>query len=420
MSVGQLIGWGLLAALWACSRLPAQVSSLSGRSHLRMLELHKQYGPVVRIGPNRLTFFPGQSLKDIYNRTGPRSFKKNRPYYMPPPNNVDHLVGEGLKTQEALVTQYVDAFIQGLSAASQKGLVEISAWFNYTTFDITGDLMFGDSFGCLRNNKLHPWIQLMFSAIKALVFLGVVKQFPTLDWLLMKLVPKSILQKGVDHFNLSAEKVDMRIAMGNEKNDLMSGMLKNGLSEKHGQHRGIMSRAEIHSNSYILIIAGSETSATALSEITYYLCKYPAIRQRLVAEVRSQSSDLPFLHAVIQEGLRIYPPFVGTLSRLPPPGGEAVDGYFVPEGVSALVQILDPRFLKDKLDAVEPFSTGPRGCLGKILAYAEIRLILAKLLFHFDISPGPEGDGWIDQDVYYLWAKPPLMIYMIKRETTAT
>jgi hypothetical protein len=41
---------------------------------------------------------------------------------------------------------------------------------------------------------------------------------------------------------------------------------------------------------------------------------------------------------------------------------------------------------------------------------------MCKLLFHFDISPTPGFEKWIDQDVYYLWAKPPLMVNLVKRE----
>lgn len=65
---------------------------------------------------------------------------------------------------------------------------------------------------------------------------------------------------------------------------------------------------------------------------------------RLINEIRSafaQDSDimfrnittLPYLAAVIEESLRMYPPFVTSLARIVPPGGAMVDGRFVPEGV---------------------------------------------------------------------------------------
>ncbi|KAF2186550.1 benzoate 4-monooxygenase cytochrome P450 [Zopfia rhizophila CBS 207.26] len=458
--------------LWACSRLPLQFSMLRGRVHKDFMNLHKQYGPVARVSPNQLAFFTAQSFQDIYNRTGSRNFKKDRTYYESPPNGVDHLVcavddavhlrhrkllawgfsGEGLRTQESLVMRHVDAFIQGLDKETPRGKVDICAWFTYTTFDITGDLMFGEPFGCLQESRLHPWIQLTFNAIKALVFIGAAKQFPAFYAVLMRIIPKSILQKGIDHFNLSAEKVDKRLGMGTARPDFMSAMLKNGLSEKDGHYQEnekIMSRAELHSNAYILIIAGSETSATALSGITYYLCKHPIVLQRLLTEIRTcfsadadinfnSTAQLSYLNAVIEEGLRVYPPLVTGLCRLPPPGGDIVDGHFVPEGTTVATHCYvtfhspsnfnlpeefiperwlgtDKRFANDKREALQPFSLGPRGCLGKNLAYAEIRLMLSKLLYHFDIELRPESATWTDQDVYYLWAKPPLMVNLTKR-----
>lgn len=51
------------------------------------------------------------------------------------------------------------------------------------------------------------------------------------------------------------------------------------------------------------------------------------------------------------------------------------------------------------------------------LAYAEMRLILCKLLWHFDINlcPGIEHGTWPDQDVYFFWAKPPLLVTLRDR-----
>ena len=99
-----------------------------------------------------------------------------------------------------------------------------------------------------------------------------------------------------------------------------------------------------------LIVAGSETSATLLSGCIFYLCKTPHVMSQLVAEIRSnfkQDTDMTFraveelkyMNAVIEETLRIYPPFVTSLSRLVPQGGAVVNGHFLPEDVCICVLV---------------------------------------------------------------------------------
>lgn len=103
----------------------------------------------------------------------------------------------------------------------------------------------------------------------------------------------------------------------------------------------------------------------------------------------------------------------------------------------------DPRFKNDKKDVFQPFSVGPRNCIGKkyvkctllsqhvyyfyttnfgprppyySLAYAEMRLILAKLVWKFDIKPAEGTKGWDDRSkIYLLWEKGPLNIYLKSR-----
>jgi cytochrome P450 len=94
------------------------------------------------------------------------------------------------------------------------------------------------------------------------------------------------------------------------------------------------------------VIAGSETSATALATITYYLLRTPAVLKTLEDEVLEafktydeiqgrSTQRLKYLKAVILEGLRIFPPLPFALPRVVPSGGDVVDGHFIPANVSA-------------------------------------------------------------------------------------
>jgi hypothetical protein len=127
---------------------------------------------------------------------------------------------------------------------------------NYTTFDITGDLMFGESFGCLKDSQLHPWIGLIFKSIQALAYDGMARQFPLFHSLLFALVPKRVRQKAVEHFDLAARRVDRRLETDATRPDFMSAILQNGLSESKEHFRDgprMMTRAEIHSNAFMCV-----------------------------------------------------------------------------------------------------------------------------------------------------------------------
>ena len=99
-----------------------------------------------------------------------------------------------------------------------------------------------------------------------------------------------------------------------------------------------------HASDFVL--AGSETTATAIGAMTYYLLRTPAVMAKLQQEIweafRSYDEicdkstlGLPYLRAVILEGLRIYPPLPLGLPRIVPKGGDTVDGHFLPERVSS-------------------------------------------------------------------------------------
>ena len=79
----------------------------------------------------------------------------------------------------------------------------------------------------------------------------------------------------------------------------------------------------------------------------------------------------------------------------------------------------DPEFANDDRYASQPFSYGPRACIGRNLGRAEMKLILSKILWNFDLElDEPRTGDWMKQKVYVLWEKPPLWVKLtpVKRQ----
>jgi hypothetical protein len=54
----------------------------------------------------------------------------------------------------------VDRLTGEISASRET--VDMSQWYNFTTFDIIGDLAFGEPFDCLKDSQYHPWVEMVF------------------------------------------------------------------------------------------------------------------------------------------------------------------------------------------------------------------------------------------------------------------
>lgn len=106
-----------------------------------------------------------------------------------------------------------------------------------------------------------------------------------------------------------------------------------------------MSRAEIGQTLILLLTGGTEPTASAMSGVTYNLLSNKKVLGKLIEEVRSAftSTDeitnattlkLPYLNAVINESLRLYPPVPARFPRRTAKGGDVIDGHFIPGNVS--------------------------------------------------------------------------------------
>ena len=139
--------------------------------------------------------------------------------------------------------------------------VNIADWFMWMTFDVVGDLSFGQPFGCLTDKKYHPWVATIMYRLQHVVLLSVTLRFPPLDRLLQLYVPKKVIQAKHQHDAWSIERVERRLNCETPRPDFISYITKhNGDKE-----RGDMTREEIHKNAAAFVAAGSETTASLLS-----------------------------------------------------------------------------------------------------------------------------------------------------------
>ena len=360
----------------------------SGTLVRRITEIHNQYGTIVRVAPNELSFIDAAACRDIYAaRAGQPRFPKN-PVWMGEPiprgnsivdaNEEDHarmrkvwghaFTEKALRAQEPVLQMYVSRFIARLREVVEEeasgGPLDIVQWFNFLTFDLTGDLAFGESFGCLEGRTLHPWISVIFAHFKSATLLASIRFYPSLYRVLIWSLPASVLRKQREHFQMASQKVQQRLNLDTERTDFLQHVVE---YDGVGDRDGTLSAEEIEKTAATMIVAGSETTGTLLSGILNCLLKHPDAMEQLVKEVRSAFSsehatpslaslaELPYLGAVIQEGLRVTPPVPTGMPRVVPRGGAYVNGHWFPENVGQLAgRIINPFCIM--VADVQPFS----------------------------------------------------------------
>ena len=90
-------------------------------------------------------------------------------------------------------------------------IISMLDWYNFFFFDVVGDLVFGESFGCLRDSAYHTWVSMVFQYMKGLTLAAATKYWPFLEIVLFKLLPKSIVQAQNDHFQPAVDKINRRM-----------------------------------------------------------------------------------------------------------------------------------------------------------------------------------------------------------------
>ncbi|KAK3339876.1 cytochrome P450 ClCP1 [Lasiosphaeria hispida] len=452
--------------------LPQIWALLTGSVALRTAALHAHYGPVVRLGPNHLSFTDVRAWRDIYghrvasdtSQPPPPENPKSTVYYGILPSASPSILDAGraehavlrralahgfsdraLRAQEGRVRRYVGAMVAKVAGYVREGggeaRLDLGRWYNWMVFDLVGDLVFAEGFGCLEREEYHPFVRMILVGLEMggwVVALG----YAGFGWMLRGAWVLGLGKAVEDLWEGVRVKLQRRMDEGGEVDDLFEGLMRE--REKLNIDMG-----RLQSNAAILVAAGSETTATVLSGVTYLLLCNPDVMEKLKLEVRSafksadeitlaSANQLPYMLACLSEALRRYPPVPSNLVREVAEGGATIAGHFLPGKTMVECQPWsmnhstshweDPwsfrpeRFLhseegafgsKDVTEALQDFSVGPRNCIGRNLAYAEMRLALANMVYAFDMKLADESRDWLKgQKTYPVWKRGPLFVHI--------
>ncbi|KAF9787073.1 high nitrogen upregulated cytochrome P450 monooxygenase 2 [Thelephora terrestris] len=391
-----------------------------GRHYIRVHELHKKHGPIVRVGPNELSIADVAAIPAVLGSTGlPKGHWYGSRQDLRASKNLQVLNGDAHANRRRLwnrglssdsIESYSD-IIETRAAQlidcleRQPGKICLSSFFSRFAFDFLGDMAFGGGFELLRDGDTQHLNEIVDNGV---IVSNIISQIP---WVtsLMHLVP-SWCNDALALRDLGYNKANERLSRGSIVKDLYYHLADDGRLERQSP-----SVADVLSDGTLAIVAGTDTIKTTLSAVFYHLLLNPTCYQHLQDEVDrvfpnpddpmdfNKLTEMEYLDACINETLRVMPSVPTNGSRRIPRGHgpRTIAGSVIPEETEIFVSPYplhrDPRYFSPEPESFLPerwvqspsfipFSYGPHNCVGRQIAYRQLRYVVCLMMRRFTVQ----------------------------------
>ncbi|KAI9739227.1 MAG: hypothetical protein M1834_007440 [Cirrosporium novae-zelandiae] len=432
-----------------------------------LVNLHKIYGDIVRIGPNELHFAAPEAYHEIYNNlnrwrkeeTLYHSFGANESSFgfldYRPAKERRNVLSKMFAPKaihediQPLVVEKIHALFSVLERRAKEG--KSSNMFlacRCLTMDIITYLCFGRSVNSIDEPDFHaPLIESVDTSVFTPVYM---KHSALYRWIIAN-VPRKlamIVAPGSAALLVMQQRLERQIA-AHVKDPASLSHLPHSTTIYHlllnpeaYRTKTVPSTQSLYAESQAMIFAGSDTGANVMMLGLFYLMKNPKCMASLKQELREfwpnindepdlkAVEKLPYLNAFIKESLRMGPNIPSGCPRIVPAGGFNINGHHIPGGTCVSMsqwlihrnptlfedpdEFIPERWLQSDSAALEkwlvPFSRGPRMCLGMNLAWCEMRLGFAYMIrkFNLEMDPaGPQTDHLPWHDVFLPYFPEP-------------
>ncbi|CAG8024629.1 unnamed protein product [Penicillium salamii] len=420
-------------------------SLMGGQYTFQIAEMHRKYGPIVRISPFELHIDDPEYYDILYSRDKPRNKSLHLTGMFGAPasafGSVDHrrhrirrqpmnpfFSQQRIRTLEPMLRTMVDKLCTGLRAWKERNVpLHLYHAFNAYTTDVVVEYSMGESFHYLDDPDFTPqWSK----TIEAIVEVGV--QFKQFQWVigLFELLPRwvvvlinpdigPVIDQKVESLRLANLIIDSQTNGGNltdQKSTVPKGTLFHALlNSKLPAEEKAPDR--LSQEVFTVISAGGETTAKNLSTLSFHLLNNPDKLQRLREELDRLDPDrtaslveyetMPYLTSVMLEGLRLTNAVATRLQRSSPDQVMMYKDWAIPPGTPVGMtsmflhhnedifpnaqsfipeRWMDPEQRKALEKYLVPFSKGSRQCVGIPLARAEILLAIATIFREFEME----------------------------------
>ncbi|OJZ80146.1 hypothetical protein ASPFODRAFT_53879 [Aspergillus luchuensis CBS 106.47] len=397
--------------------LVLRIQALKGYRSQWVDELHRKYGPVVRIAPDEVDICDFDGYREIHKIRNP--FVK-APWYIKFREAVNcftatdpqvHARKRRLLSRpfsksslrehwEPTVRRLAAAAVQGIKKEAAVGPSDAMKWWTFMATDVTGALAFSESFGMTESGQKSKYIEELEFVNKARAL--------RLEVYGLYCALRACTLGYFDPLTRADQYIEKRTAevvQRASERELVKANIFAGLKGEKSSDETMADR-EVLLESVMLIVAGSGTTAVTMTFLTWAVMANPEIQSRLEKEVAALREDFtdseleaqPYLNAVINEALRLYGAAPFGLPRVVPATGFNVCGHHVPGGTIVTTQSFSlhrdgsvwaepDKFIPERwLDKQQhpkaifaPFGGGSRTCIGLHMAQMELRFATALL-----------------------------------------
>ncbi|KAF5334742.1 hypothetical protein D9758_016895 [Tetrapyrgos nigripes] len=431
----------------------------SGELARAMRKLHDEYGPVVRTGPNEVSFIDGDAVNAIYGTNGlPRGKFYTIRTEPGSPTNLLFTTGqthqrrrtrwnralgtESLKNYDDIIARQTEELLDVLAQDSKDGKpIDLTRKFQHYTFDVMSDVAFGRRFGVTKSDDSAGYVKFILDFSESINILA------WLPWAFEAAgVIPHIAKVKKQLLGFARELATSRAQAGATQKDIWYHLM-----DEEDKETQKPTMPEVVADGILAIIAGTDTSAAAMSSAVWFVLRHPENYKMLQKEINedfAQNPDvrgeLPYLSACITEALRLHPPnATGGPRQVPRDGpGKVILGKYLPQGTQVIVppysvhrnpnnfssptQYLPERWLpgsKSKFpnhrsETFIPFSHGAASCVGRALAHKEMLELLSVLFYKYDMkfADGFDAESWENTIMdYFISPMGPLKIVLTAR-----